>query len=180
MGLAHRVLDRLAAEGLVVAEGVGPHRVRRVTNPAALLDLWAEEDTHRPARSLGYLLAQSPQQLIGDLGHNLNRSGLSYALTGAAAASLVAPFITAIPVAEVWVTATVMPERLFESAGAEPVADGQNVIFLQAKDDTPLAFREQANGLWVANRFRLYSDLRRDPRRGREQADHLRREVIGF
>ena len=77
-------------------------------------------------------------------------------------------------------TATVMPERLFESAGAEPVADGQNVIFLQAKDDTPLAFREQANGLWVANRFRLYSDLRRDPRRGREQADHLRREVIGF
>jgi hypothetical protein len=60
------------------------------------------------------------------------------------------------------------------------VADGHNVEFLQAKDDTPLAFREQAAGVWVASRFRVYADLRRDPRRGREQADHLRQEVIGF
>jgi hypothetical protein len=60
------------------------------------------------------------------------------------------------------------------------VTDGQNVVFLQAKDDAPLAFREKRNGLWLANRFRLYADLRRDPRRGREQADNLRREVIGF
>jgi hypothetical protein len=32
----------------------------------------------------------------------------------------------------------------------------------------------------VVNRFRLYVDLLDDPRRGREQADNLRREVIGF
>jgi hypothetical protein len=60
------------------------------------------------------------------------------------------------------------------------VPEGPNVIFLQAKDDTPLAFRERADEVWVANRFRLYADLRRDPRRGREQAEHLRQELIGF
>jgi hypothetical protein len=78
------------------------------------------------------------------------------------------------------VAATAAPEELLDAAGADPVTDGQNVVFLQGKDDTPLAFREEVDDLWVANRFRLYADLRRDPRRGREQADHLRQEVIGF
>lgn len=178
--LAHRVVTRLEGEGIVAADGTGPNRVRRVTNPTALLDLWAEESVERLTRTLAYLLAQTPQQLIKELGGNLGRGGIDYALTGAAAGSLVAPFITAVPVVDVWVKATAAPEELCEAAGADAVAEGQNVVFIQAKDDAPLAFREEIRGLWVANRFRLYADLRRDPRRGREQADHLRREVIGF
>ena len=180
LGLAHRVLARLQEEGVVVAEGTGRHRVRRVTNPTALLDLWAEENVERPRRTLAHLLAQTPQQLMKELGTNLGRAGINYALTGAGAASLVAPFITAVPVAEVWVAATAAPEELYDGAQADPVTDGENVVFLQAKDDTPLTFREKKKGLWLANRFRLYADLRRDPRRGREQAENLRREVIGF
>ena len=77
-------------------------------------------------------------------------------------------------------TATAAPEELYEAVHAEHVDEGQNVVFLQARDDAPLAFRDRVNDLWLANRFRLYADLRRDPRRGREQADNLRREVIGF
>lgn len=179
-GLTHRVLTRLGKEGVVTAEGSGPNRVRRVTNPSALLDLWAEESVERPARTRAYLLAQTPQQLIRELGGNLGRRGIEYALTGAGAASLIAPFVTAVPVVEVWVTATAAPEELHDAAGAEAVADGHNVVFLQAKDDTPLAFREQAEDLWITNRVRLYADLQSDPRRGREQADHLRQELIGF
>ena len=177
-GLAHRVLARLEEEGVVVAEGRGPHRVRHVTNRAALLDLWAEEQLERPQRTLGHLLAQTPQNLIRQLASELGRAGIDYALTGAAAANLVAPFVTAVPVVEVWVAETAAPEQL--GAAADPVAEGQNVVFLQAKHDTPLAFREHRQGIWLANRFRLYADLRRDPRRGPEQADHLREEVIGF
>lgn len=180
LGLAHRVLARLTAEGVVAAEGTGRYRVRRVISPGALLDLWAEESTYRPVRTNAYLLAQSPRQLAGQLGGGLGRAGIGYALTGAAGASLVAPFITAVPVAEVWVAASAAPEQLYTAAGAEPVADGHNVAFLQVRDDTPLAFREEAAGLWVASRFRLFADLRESPRRGREQADNLRREVIGF
>lgn len=177
-GLAHRVLARLEEEGVVAAEGSGPQRVRRVTNRAALLDLWAEEQLERPRRTLGHLLAQTPQQLIQQLGTNLGRAGIDYALTGAAAANLVAPFVTAVPVVEVWVAETAAPEQLGAAAG--PVTEGQNVVFLQGKDDAPLVFREQRQNLWLANRFRLYADLQRDPRRGREQANHLREQVIGF
>lgn len=180
IGLTHRVLTRLENEGLIAAERSGPRNLRRVIDPTALLDLWAEENTDRPIRTPAYLLAQSPRQLITELGSNLDRNEVAYALTGAAAGSLLAPFATAVPVAEVWVTATASPEQLYRASGADGVAEGQNIVFLQAKDDTPLTFRARASGLWVANKFRVYCDLRRDPRRGREQADHLREELIGF
>lgn len=179
-GLAHRVLARLETEGIVAVDGTGPKTIRRITRPTALLDLWAEEQADRPLRTLGHLLAQTPQQLIEQLAAKLGRIGIHYALTGAGGASLVAPFVTAIPVVDVWVAAAAAPEELHRGVGTDPVAEGQNVVFLQAKDDTPLAFREETHHVWVANRFRLYADLRRDPRRGREQADHLRQEVIKF
>lgn len=177
--LVHRVVTRLENEGLMRAEGAGPRRVRRVTDPTALLDLWAEEQADKPMRTHAYLLARTPRLLVSDLGKHLTTSGIDYALTGAGAASLVAPIVTAVPVAEVWVTAKAAPEDLYDGAQADPVTEGHNVVFLQAKDDTPLAFRERKQGLWLANRFRLYADLRGDPRRGREQAENLRREVIG-
>lgn len=181
LGLTHRVLTRLQSEGLIATDGSGPRSLRRVINPTALLDLWAEENTDRPVRTPAYLLAQSPRQLLTELGTNLNRSsGIFYAVTGAAAGSLLAPFATAVPVVEVWVTAAATPEWLYEASGAAPVDTGQNIVFLQVKDNTPLAFAELVGELWVANKFRVYCDLRRDPRRGREQADYLRQELIGF
>ncbi len=179
-GLAHRVLARLEGEGVVTAAGSGPKRTRRVTNATALLDLWAEENVDQPARTTAYLLAQTSRQLAEILGRNLERAGVDHALTGAAGASLVAPFVTSVPVADVWVTAAVAREELCDAAQADPVIEGPNVVFLQGKDNVPLTFRERHGDLWVADRFRLYLDLRRDPRRGREQADHLRQEVIGF
>jgi DNA-binding Lrp family transcriptional regulator len=178
--LAHRILARLEAEGIVATEGSGPNRVRRVTNLTALLDLYAEENSAAPIRTLAYALAQTPRELIRGLATNLERAEIEYAVTGAAAASLVAPFITAIPITEVWVTMKKAREELCDGAQAKPVTDGANIVFLQTKGDTPLVLRERTKELWLVNRFQLYTDLRRDPRRGREQADHLRREVIGF
>ena len=179
-GLAHRVLMRLEREGLIDVAGAGPSRVRRVLDPTALLDLWIEENVDRPIVQRGFLLAQTPQRLIKEIGVKVGLAGVEYAITGAAAASLIAPFVTAVPVIDVWVQETTDLDALLRAMNAEPVRDGHNVLLMQAKDDVPLAFREKRNGLWVANRFRLYADLRRDPRRGVEQAAHLRESVISF
>lgn len=178
--LAHRVLTRLERERLLEAEGRGPKRVRRVTNPSGLLDLYAEENTDRPNRILGHLLAQTPEQLVKRLTTNLAKADVDYAITGAAAASAVAPFVTAVPIVELWVRDDAAPEDVHAASGAHPVTEGANVVFLQDRADTPLLFRENVNDRWLANRFQIYVDLRRDPRRGKEQADHLRREVIKF
>ena len=179
-GLVHRVLARLETEDIVSTSGAGPHRTRCVTYPTALLDLWVEENVDKPVRTRGYLLAQTPQQLINQVGAGLNGAGIDYALTGAAAASIIAPFVTTIAVTEVWVAAATDPQDFFDDTTVTPVSEGQNITFLQAATDAPLAFRQQSGGLWIANKFRLYADLRRDTRRGIEQADYLRREVIGF
>jgi hypothetical protein len=179
VGLAHRVVARLEAEGVVTGKGKGRNRIRRLADPPALLDLWIEENDDRITRTLGYRLAQTPRQLVGKLAQALGDRAVTYAITGAAGASLVAPFVTAVPVVDVWVPERAGDNELYEAAGAEPVTEGHNVVFLQAKGDTGLAFREKKKDVWLANIFRLYADLRRDPRRGREQAEHLRREVIG-
>ena len=180
VGLAHRVLARLEKEAVVVSEGAGPQRRRRLVNPTALLDLWAEEHRDRLTQHTGYLLAQTDEQLARLVGTRLARAEVDYALTGAAGARLAAPFVTAVPVITAWAPATLDPRELWEVTQARPATDGHNVVFRQADNDAGLAFRRQYGELWVANLFRLYVDLLDDPRRGREQADNLRREVIGF
>ncbi len=145
VGLAHRVLVRLETEGLVAAEGAGPRRVRRVADPTALLDLWAEENTDRAVRrARAYRLAREP------------------------------------PVAEIWIDSVASLDDAAVATGAEAVESGHNLAFVQANGDEPLAFRRQVDGIWAVNSFRLFYDLRNDPRRGHEQAETLRREVIGF
>jgi hypothetical protein len=179
-GLAHRVLVRLENEGLVRAEGSGPGKVRVLTDPGGLLDLLAEETAVRPLRIPAFRLAQSPRALIRDLAKALEDKEIDYALTGAGAASLVAPFISAVPIVEVWVSAYFMADRVLDEFEMEKAETGQNVELLQTNDDGPLMFRQRTKWAWIANPFRLYIDLLHDPRRGREQADVLREEVIGF
>ncbi len=177
--LAHRVLARLDAEQLTEVTGAGPHRTRRVTDPSALLDLWAEEMIDRHVRRHGlYRLARTPGELLEAVSEGLRNEGTAHAVTGAAAAARLAPFITAVPVTEVWIAATADPEALAGVLDAEAVSTGHNLLLLQAEDDTPLAFHQDVDGLSLVNPFRLYYDLRRDPRRGREQAERLREEIL--
>src|SRR5439155_4530495 len=91
-----------------------------------------------------------------------------------------APFITAIPVTDIWVTDTVSLNDVAAAAHADVVQEGHNIALRQAPGDAPLAFRTKVDDIWTANPFRLFYDLRQDPRRGREQADRLGKEVIGF
>jgi hypothetical protein len=181
VGLAHRVLARLEREQLVDIEGAGPKRTRRVTNATALLDLWAEETRDRGIKQLrAFRLARDPMTQAQTLSQVLTEAKIEHAVTGAAGAARLAPFITAIPVTDIWISETVGLDDVAAAASADVVNDGQNIILKQAMGDEPLAFRQKVEDVWTANSFRLFYDLRHDPRRGREQADRLREEVIGF
>jgi hypothetical protein len=180
-GLAHRVLARLERENLVAVDGAGPRRTRQVTNPTAVLDLWAEEMQDRGAKqSRAFRLARDPKAQARTLSRTLTDANIKHAVTGAAAAALLAPFITAIPVTDIWIAETVRLDDAAAAAGADAVDDGHNILLRQARGDAPLAFHQKVKDVWTVNPFRLFYDLRQDPRRGREQADRLREEVIGF
>ena len=180
VGLAHRVLRRLDGEDVLESQGAGPTKSRRLTNPAALLDLWVEEHHDRPLRKPAYVLETNDARQTESLCIGLEETGIDYALTGAAAAAQIAPFVTSVLLTEIWLEASADPSAVCEQLGALQVESGPNVVFLQERDDAPLAFRTRHSGVWTANRLRVFLDLWHDPRRGREQAEYLRREVIGF
>lgn len=191
-GLVHRVMLRLEHEGVVTASGAGPNKTRRVSNPTALLDLWAEEQRDPAQRQAASMPADTPDELIAALGEGLESAGVKHAVTGAAAAGYalasgaadaVVPLlvdVVAAGVVQVWVAATADLVELCAQVGAEPWESTSNVVLLQERDDTPLAFRARHNEVWTTNALRLYCDLRRDPQRGRELSEHLRNAVIGF
>ena len=181
VGLAHRVFTRLEREELVGADGAGPQRTRHVTNPAGLLDLWAEEMRDRGVKQLrAFRLARDPRAQAKTFSRALAEAKIEHAVTGPAGAARLAPFITAIPVTDIWVADTVALNDVANAARADVVQEGHNIVLRQAAGDAPLAFRQKVDDVWTANPFRLFLDLRQDPRRGREQADRLREEVIGF
>ena len=179
VGLAHRVFTRLQNEGLLLAQGTGPRKTRRLTDPAALLDLWAEEMRDRDVRQLrAYRLARDARTLATTIGKALDAANIVHAVTGAAAAARLAPFVTAIPVTEIWVAELDDLHQVSTAARAPEVSEGHNVVFRAARDDLPLAFRTRDKNVWLADTFRVYLDLRADPRRGKEQAARLRQEVL--
>ncbi|WP_419945135.1 hypothetical protein [Candidatus Poriferisodalis sp.] len=178
--LAHRVLQRLGDLEIVASQGAGPSKRRRLVEPSALFDLWAEEHRDRSRRYPAFILASATDDVTATVCRNLESAGVTYALTGAAAIARVAPILTSIPVVEVWFEGIADPAAVREEIGADQVTSGPNVVLQQERDDVPLAYRTRRDGVWLANVCRLYIDARRDPQRGSEQADHLRREAIGF
>lgn len=181
VGLVHRLFIRLETEGLLQAEGSGPRKTRRAANPSALLDLWAEEMRDRDVRQLrAYRLARDARALAAMVSKALTDASIEHAVTGAAAAARLAPFVTAVPITEVWVPELSDLQRVATAARAPEVAEGHNLIFRSARDDIPLTFRKRDKNVWIADALRVYLDLRADPRRGREQAARLREEVIGL
>ena len=179
--LVSRVLARLDREQVLESRGAGPHKTRRVTNRTALLDLWDEEQAPPETSQWAFMLAQTSAGLIAQLADGLAAGGVEHALTGAAAAADVAPFLSNTLVAQVWIAHGADPVTVCTQISARPVDSGPNVVLLQERGDAPLAFREaRSGGGYRANVLRVYADLAHDSRRGTEQRDHLRSQAIGY
>jgi hypothetical protein len=146
-----------------------------------LLDLWAEEHRDRGVRQLDvYALPPREGDVVETAERLLGDAELDHALTGVAAAALLAPFLTTLPAPTFWVDAAHPFEDLIQTLGGEPADSGANLVLMQADDNLPLVFANERDGIRLANLFRIYVDARADPKRGREQADHFRRELIGW
>lgn len=181
VGLTHRVLGRLETISLVTAEGQGPAKVRRLVAPAALLDLWADEDAEpKAARLPAYMLSRGGAPAPDSVSRRLSKAGFAHAVTGVAAAGHWAPALTATTITQVRVTATVAAEEVLGELDARAVSEGANLLVVQGADDSELRLAHQVNGTWFAAAPRIYLDALRDPRRGREQAVAFRSAVIGF
>ena len=108
--------------------------------------------------------------------------GVEHALTLGSGARLVAPYGTDAERAWVLVPAGAAGrlEGMARASDLLPVEEGEAVTFLITRERSPLLFRRQVQGFWVASDVQLYLDLWAWPQRGKDQARHLRAERLGY
>lgn len=179
--LAHRVLSRLESLGVIASSGSGPNKSRSLTDPGRVLSLLTEENRDRAVeRERSFVLAPSYSQLLKKVTSGLLRAGIDYAVSGSAGAQMFSPSVTAVPVIDLWVSSRTKIDRCLSAIDAQRVTDGNNLVVRQERDDFPLVFRQERLDAFVANPVRLFVELWSDPKRGRAQAEMLRRAALSF
>jgi hypothetical protein len=103
-----------------------------------------------------------------------------YAITSFAASSLVAPFVRGVGSVEVYVPDAGAIDEWVKAMDLRPVESGGNIVLLLPYDTGVFYRAQNVEGKSLVGNIQLYLDLSDNPGRGREQADFLRKEKIGF
>ncbi len=122
---------------------------------------------------VGVVWSDPVAELIA-IGERWRAAGIDWVVTGGAAASMMAPFLSGVSSADVYVDATsiVRLEAIAQAADFQPIEGGR----LTLRPFPTVAVRrlgEEIDGLRVAPWPRVYVDLQRAGVRGEEAAEHL-------
>jgi hypothetical protein len=181
------------AKALAVLEGEellarsvarGPASGRRVVDADRLLDRYAaavaEGERRAPARLFHRLWTDPMEALTGELAAALDRAGVAWAVTGAAASMLLAPYLSNVTVVDLYVDEepfgdVAQLERLLD---ARVVERGQRIEVRRAPTALTAVAGEVVNGVRCAPLPRVYADLAAKGGRFAEAAQHLRETRI--
>ena len=183
LATVHQVFTTLEELGMLSRSGKGPQTVRHLEEPGQLLDSWASQHSLRDYTwKRFYRLSRSPEELEQAVADVLRSSpSVIYGLTLEAGAARVAPWVTTL---ERWSVilenSTDGLEDQLKRQGFRAVDEGENLLLLICSEPSPLQCLQEVGGLWVASPVQLYLDLKASPRRGKEQALHLRNERLGY
>ncbi len=181
---AARVLRQFDEQGYTAKTGAerGSTATRELRDPGRMLSDWAGQyalkdrapaaDFHVPWRDHAQTLSLIASSL----------SALDWALTGAAAADRIAPFLTSIPTVDVAVPFSTLAEvrrTLSSHEDVHEVERGGRVRVFTA-DEYLFGLADDQRGIRVASPVRVYGDLLRDRGRSVDAAEHLREVAIGF
>lgn len=109
----------------------------------------------------------------------LEQAGVVHAVTLDAGAGLVAPLMTQEP-ERVHVICASRPDLPLKKHRIREVDEGANLILLHPVRSEPERFRQRVDDVWVASNVQLYLDLMASPRRGADQAAHIRQKLLRF
>lgn len=160
----------------------GRGSARRITNPDELLDAYATAAAGKaPAATLtvGVTWRDIVTGLI-ETGRRWETAGVDWAATGAVAASVIAPYLTSVTTAEVYVDAGTIGdlEVVAAKANLRPI-EGGRLTLIPFPTATSRVLAEEIDGLPVVPWPRVYADLRTTGVRGEEAAEHLLEVVRG-
>jgi hypothetical protein len=176
LGHAHNVVKRL--EELAWVERDADQRIR-LGKPADLLESWSDSYTYRANEIASYVAPERiTRRYMAELARAVTAEGRRYAFTLNAGVSLVAPNFR-VPVVHCYLEGD--PAPLARALGLRTVAEADGTLHVLAPYD-PGVFcgTLEKGGLKVVCLPQLYADLFHYERRGRDQAEHLRREAMGY
>jgi transcriptional regulator with AbiEi antitoxin domain of type IV toxin-antitoxin system len=176
LGHSHNVVKRL--EDLRWVERDEAQRIH-LGKPADLLEAWCESYSYRTNEMASYFVSERvSRKLMADLARAATAENRRYAFTLSAGLSLVAPQ-TRLGGVHCYLEGD--PAPIAAALGLHPAGEADGSLHLLAPYD-PGVFHGALDkaGLKVVCLPQLYADLVRYERRGAEQAEHLRREAMGY
>src|SRR6059036_2084387 len=176
LGHAHNVVKRL--QELAWVERDENQRIRH-GKPADLLEGWCESYTYRANEMSAYAAPERvTRAFMSAIARAATAEGRRYAFTLNAGVSLVAPSLR-VPAVHCYLDGD--PAPLAAALGLRATAEADGAVHFLAPYDPGVFYGAlEKGGLRVVCLPQLYADLLHHERRGREQAEHLRREAMGY
>ncbi|MBI4636067.1 MAG: hypothetical protein HY727_06915 [Candidatus Rokubacteria bacterium] len=176
LGHSHNVVRRLEDVAWVERDD---HQRIRLGKPADLLESWCESYSYRDNESTSYFVPERvTRKFMGDVARAAAAEGRRYAFTLNAGLSLVAPHLRA-PSIHCYLEGD--PAPIAAALQLRPAAEADGTLHVLAPYDPGVFYGVlEKGGLKVVCLPQLYADLAHYERRGREQAEHLRREAMGY
>jgi hypothetical protein len=176
LGHAHNVVKRV--EELAWVERDADQRIR-LGKPADLLESWSDSYTYRANEIASYVAPERvTRRYMAELARVATGEGRRYAFTLNAGVSLVAPNFR-VPVVHCYLEGD--PAPLANALGLRTAAEADGTLHMLAPYDPGVFYGAlEKGGLKVVCLPQLYADLLHYERRGRDQAEHLRREAMGY
>ena len=180
-GSATNALRTLTELGLLSAAARrGRNAARRVSDADRLLDAYANAAAAlMPSISLSIGVTwRDPLAGLSETGRQWDDAGISWAATGVAAASELAPYLTTVTTCDVYVDRKTIAglEWVAANAGLRPI-EGGRLTLRPYPTVTAERLATTSNGLRLVPWPRAYADLRVVGVRGEESAEHLRETI---
>jgi hypothetical protein len=171
-GNVHRALAALVERGVVERD----EDAYRVADPGSLLEAWA--DQHQQPRERVW--APCEGDLRGCARNLLGKLGANAVVSGELAAEELAPYLPAETAIVHCLDAEAFAALAAEDEPSLSFGAPRGPILVDLADAGYGAFSSKRNGLPLASPAQVYVDLTADRGRGREAAEHLRREALRF
>ena len=183
VGSSTNALRTLTNLGLLYASARrGRYSARQISSPDRLLDEYAAaaEAMRSPTALTVGVTWRDFVVGLGEAGPKWTGAGISWAATGAVAASVVAPYLSTVATGEAYVDAMTIAglEWAAGMADLRPIEGGRLTLRPFPTKATRL-MASKKEGIQVAPWPRVYADLRLVGVRGEDAAEHLRDRMRG-
>ena len=175
-------LSEMERRDWVEAEGLGPSKLRRLSNGRMLLDEWSEYTADQPPPKMKryYVSVASAEGLMRKLDAACRDAQVRYAVTGEAAAQLYAPYLSNVAQVRCRLTPGRHGEEMLADMDARSVSEGWNLGVIDVRSAADIDVGVRCDGIALAPPIQVYLDLLQGTGRSKEMAAHLRAERLDF